>query len=265
MPGKPPISEKDMRQALAEGQFSVAYQPQVLADGSKIASVEALVRWTHPQHGSIPPVDFIPVAEKSGLIKELGAFVLRRACQDAVQWPSLTVGVNVSPYQFRDPSFVDFVRSAAEEAGLPLQRLELEITEGSYFDDFKSAEIAIERLRSLGVGIALDDFGTGYASLTYLRRLPLTKVKIDKSFVDEFQSLGSSAIIQAVVALSRALGLKVTAEGVETIEQQRFLRAAGCHYLQGYLFSLPVGADGITELLARPVHMPVPLPAAPGR
>ena len=155
--------------------------------------------------------------------------------------------LNVSPLQFREPDVVNMVRTVADAAGMPLDRIELEVTEGAYFDDVERAQVELKRLRALGVQIALDDFGTGYASLTYLRKLPFTKVKIDKSFVDDCQSVGAAAIIHAVVAMSRALGLKVTAEGVETEEQQRFLRAAGCHYLQGYLFSRPVPAHEITR------------------
>lgn len=250
MTGKIQITANELRSAIDTGQLFLAYQPQMLADGSSMVGVEALVRWQHPVHGVIPPVQFIPLAEKSGLIKDLGAWVLRRACRDGVTWPSLSVGVNVSPFQFRDPELTAFVRSVADTAGMPLNRLEIEITEGAYFDDIDRALVELRRLRALGVSIALDDFGTGYASLTYLRRLPFTKVKIDKSFVDECQSIGAAAIIHAVVAMSRALGLKVTAEGVETDEQWRFLRAAGCHYLQGYLFSRPVPAEEITARLA---------------
>jgi EAL domain-containing protein (putative c-di-GMP-specific phosphodiesterase class I) len=186
------------------------------------------------------------------VIRDLGAWVLRQACRDGLAWPSLVVGVNVSPIQFRDPDFCSTVRGIADAAGMPLERLELEVTEGAYFDDVERALVELKRLRALGVQIALDDFGTGYASLTYLRRLPFTKVKIDKSFVDECQSVGAAAIIHAVIAMSRALGLKVTAEGVETEEQRRFLRAAGCHYLQGYLFARPLPAREITARLAAP-------------
>ena len=255
MAGKAQITVEELRTAIAGDQLFLAYQPQMLADGSSMVGVEALVRWQHPVHGVIPPMQFVPMAEKSGLIKELGAWVLRQACRDGVGWPELTIGVNVSPFQFRDPELVAFVRGVADTAGLPLNRLEIEITEGAYFDDIERALVELKRLRALGVAIALDDFGTGYASLTYLRRLPFTKIKIDKSFVDECQSIGAAAIIHAVVEMSRALGLKVTAEGVETDEQWRFLRTTGCHYLQGYLFSRPVPAQEITAKLARTVRL----------
>ncbi len=198
---------EDFSTAIATGQFHVDYQPQVLADGSRMVGVEALLRWRHPHLGDIPPSRFIPQAEKCGGIGEIGAFVLQRACEDGLHWPTLRVGVNVSPYQFRDAGFAELVRRVAENSGMPLERLEIEITEGAYFDNFEAAQAAIQKLRTIGVGVALDDFGTGYASLTYLRRLPLTKVKIDKSFVEDCHSLGSAAIIKAVVALSRELGL----------------------------------------------------------
>lgn len=249
MAGKAQFSVEELRTAIAGGQLFLEYQPQMLSDGTRMVGVEALVRWRHPARGIVSPAQFIQVAERTGLIRELGAWVLRQACRDGVAWPGLVVGVNVSPLQFREPDVVNMVRTVADAAGMPLDRIELEVTEGAYFDDVERARVELKRLRALGVQIALDDFGTGYASLTYLRKLPFTKVKIDKSFVDDCQSVGAAAIIHAVVAMSRALGLKVTAEGVETEEQQRFLRAAGCHYLQGYLFSRPVPAHEITRRL----------------
>jgi EAL domain-containing protein (putative c-di-GMP-specific phosphodiesterase class I) len=213
--------------------------------------VEALVRWHHPQRGTIAPAAFIPLAQRSDLLTALGAWALRRACWEGARWPGLVVGVNVSPIQFRHPGFVQFVETTARAAAMPLSRLELEITENAYFDDPERAGDEIRALRDLGLAVALDDFGTGYASLTYLRRLPLTKVKIDQSFVQEIDRAESAAIVRAIIALAGALGLKVTAEGVETAEQQRFLRDAGCDYLQGYLFSHPVDAEEITQMLAR--------------
>lgn len=250
MAGNIAITANDLKEAIAQNRLVLHYQPQFTADGARMECVEALVRWQDPERGLIPPRLFVPMAEKSGLIGELGAWVMRRACRDGAQWSGLTIAVNVSPFQFRDPGLVDFVRSTADAAGLPFNRLEVEITEGAYFDDVERAQIELKRLRALGIGVALDDFGTGYASLTYLRKLPFTKIKIDKTFVDECQSVGAAAIIHAVVAMSRALGLKVTAEGVETAAQQQFLRAAGCHYLQGYLFSKPVTVEEITARLA---------------
>jgi EAL domain-containing protein (putative c-di-GMP-specific phosphodiesterase class I) len=250
MPDTTPISATELREAIAEGRFVLLYQPQVTPDGATIAAVEALVRLRDRAGKLVGPDRFIPLAEKSGQILALGKWVLRRACEDAVKWSNLTVSVNVSPMQFRDAGFVDFVANTVRQSGLPFSRLELEITESAYFDDINAAEVEIRRLRDLGIGIALDDFGTGYASLTYLRRLALTKIKIDRSFVNDVGRIDCAAIIQAVCAMSRAMGLKITAEGVETPEQARFLKAAGCHYMQGYLFSLPVSATEIAAKLA---------------
>ena len=268
----------DLAVAVEQRQLSLVYQPQVTADGGTLVAVEVLVRWNHPTRGQIPPTLFIPLAEENGLIGRIGDFVLRRACRDGLEWENLTLSVNVSPIQFQVDSFVDSVLCAVEDTGFPLKRLELEITEGAIFDDPTRAENALRRLRSHFIRIALDDFGTGHASLSYLRLLPWDKVKIDRSFVNDVDMARSAAIVHAIVALSRALGLKVTAEGVEDVEQQRFLRTAGCHYLQGYLFSRPVDATTITQmvklgfagylkreaaLLVSCVNKPAPLAAAP--
>jgi EAL domain-containing protein (putative c-di-GMP-specific phosphodiesterase class I) len=231
---------------LRRGEFYVLYQPFVTNDGARIAGVEALVRWNHPQR-KIGPGEFIKVAERTGAIHELGLFVLRQACRDAVHWPALTVAVNVSAPQLLAPNFVDAVQTIVNDSGLPFARLELEIVESALIEDFELAKQALTHLRKLGVGIALDDFGTGYSSLTYLRKLPLNKIKIDQSFVAEIETVGSAAIVQAVIALGRALGLKITAEGVQTQDQHRFLRACGVHYMQGYMFSVPVAAAAIDE------------------
>jgi diguanylate cyclase len=233
---------------LRRGEFYVWYQPFLTNDGARIAGVEALARWNHPSR-RIGPGEFIKVAERSGAIHELGLFVLRQACRDALQWPALIVAVNVSAPQLLDPHFAETVQTIVQEAGLPFARLELEIVESAFIEDFERAEQAIIRLRKLGIRIALDDFGTGYSSLTYLRKLPLDKIKIDQSFVAEVDMVGSAAIVQAVVALGRALGLKITAEGIETENQYRFLRACGVHYMQGYMFSMPVAAAAVSECL----------------
>jgi len=212
--------------------------------------VEALVRWNSRTRGMVGPSDFIARAEKDGVIKELGAFVLRQACQDAVGWPQLVVSVNVSGLQIQEPDFAPFVEQALQDFRLPAARLELEIVESALVENFDLAEEVLTRLRRLGVKIALDDFGTGYSSLTYLRKFPLDKLKIDRSFVQEADKVTSASIIQGVVAIARALGLKITAEGVETEAQRTFLRVCGCHYLQGYLFSKPVPALSISQMLA---------------
>jgi EAL domain-containing protein (putative c-di-GMP-specific phosphodiesterase class I) len=212
------------------------------------------VRWNHPIRGPIGPLDFIAEAEKDSAIFELGGFVLRQACRDALNWPDLILAVNISSYQLLSPEFHDFVVKTVGETGFPLSRLEFEIVESAVIHNFEAASATIARLREIGVKFALDDFGTGYSSLTYLRKLPLDKLKIDKTFVDDIGVVQSAAIIQAVIAMARALGLKVTAEGVETAAQQKFLRICGCHDLQGFLFSKPVSALEITRLLAKAAH-----------
>ena len=235
---------------LKRGEFHVLYQPQMFADGSRMAAVEALVRWNSPTRGPVGPIDFISIAERDGVIRELGAFVLRQACQDALNWPGMLVSVNVSGNQLDDPEFASFVEATVREIGLPFSQLELEIVESAMIANFDKIDEVLGRLRALGIKIALDDFGTGFSSLTYLRKLPLDKIKIDKSFVDDVGSISSASIVQAVVAMARAIGLKVTAEGVETETQHKFLRICGCHYLQGYLFSRPVSALAISQMLS---------------
>lgn len=220
------------------------------ADGSRIAAVEALVRWNSPTRGPVGPIDFISIAERDGVIEELGAFVLQQACRDGLNWPGLIVSVNVSGHQLNNPIFPDLVEKTVSEIGFPFARLELEIVESAMINNFDAIEKVLVRLRALGIKVALDDFGTGFSSLTYLRKLPLDKLKIDKSFVDDIGSIPSASIVQAVVAMARALGLKVTAEGVETDSQRVFLRVCGCHYLQGYLFSRPVSALAISQMLS---------------
>jgi EAL domain-containing protein (putative c-di-GMP-specific phosphodiesterase class I) len=246
------FSREQLAAALQRDELFLVYQPQMLPDGQSMAGVEALVRWQHPVRGTIGPTDFLYAVEAHGLADELGTWVLRRACQEALRWPRLALSVNVSPTQFQKARFVERLAECVRETGFPLTRLELEIVETAFFEDPASAEAQLRHLRSLGIGLALDDFGIGYSSLSYLRRMPFTKLKIDKSFIDDVTMMQSAAIVHAVIALARAIGLKVTAEGVETVEQQQFLRVAGCHYLQGYLFSKPVAAAEIDALLAAP-------------
>ena len=244
------IVEEDLRQAITRDEIGVVYQPQFSADGRKVLGVEALVRWTHPVHGPISPADFIPVAEQRGLIPLLGEYVLRRACRDGKRWKGISVAVNVSPVQFRQKDFVSTVARIVQEEDMEPARVELELTEGVLVDDADGAENAMMELRALGLRFALDDFGTGYSSLIYLRRFAFDKIKIDRSFLESMETTGESAIlVHSVVHLGRALGLTVTAEGVETTEQQRFLQAIGCHQVQGFLFCRPVAAEKIDELL----------------
>jgi diguanylate cyclase len=244
------VVEDDLRHAIDRNELELHYQPQVSADGSKIIGMEALVRWRHPVYGLIPPIEFIGIAEERGLIVQLGEWVIRRACMDAANWGDITIACNVSAIQFRQTDFVQSVAKALEDTRFDPMRLELELTESVVVADADQAENSIMELRSMGVKLALDDFGTGYSSLIYLRRFAFDKIKLDKSFLDSLEDTGESAIlVHSVVHLGRALGLTVTAEGVETAEQQRFLQAVGCHLLQGYLFSRPVEAHKIDEML----------------
>ena len=245
------IVEDDLRLAIANDELVLHYQPVFSADGESIVALEALVRWPHPKQGMIPPASFISMAEERGLIIPLGEWVLRRACEDARRWPRLRIGVNVSAVQFRHRDFVASVMRVLAETHFEPSRLELELTEGVVLEDADAAESAIIELRGVGVSLALDDFGTGYSSLIYLRRFAFDKIKIDRSFLESMEATGESAIlVHSIVHLGRALGLTVTAEGVETPEQHRFLQALGCHELQGYLFSPPVTADEIDRILA---------------
>ena len=253
--------EEDLRIAVNRGLLELQYQPIVSIDGRRLLAVESLVRWRHPVKGMIPPSDFIDVAERCGLILQLGEFVLRRACEDARQWPLIRVAVNVSAIQFRHPNFVATVQRILNETGLDPARLELELTESIVVDDADAAEAAMMDLRALGIRLALDDFGTGYSSLIYLRRFAFDKIKIDKSFLESMEATGESAIIvHSVVHLGRSLGLTVVAEGVETSEQHRFLQALGAHELQGFMFSKAVVASEISRICANGFLMP---PARP--
>jgi diguanylate cyclase (GGDEF)-like protein len=261
--------QRELPRALTANELDLHYQPIVSSNGTRIVGVEALLRWTHMSRGMIGPSTFIPVAEQMGLMDTIGAFVLRRALSDAKRWPDLYVAVNLSPLQVRDRAIVDLVHSALAESGVPPSRLMLEITEGVLIDNPDEMLKRIGDLHRLGVRIALDDFGSGYSNLTYLQRFPLDKLKIDKSFVS---ALGTSSnggvIIQAIVALGRALGLSVLVEGVETEQQRVLLRLAGCDEMQGFLFARPAPAKAIDRLLGqgksadRGRVFPPPLPVA---
>jgi diguanylate cyclase (GGDEF)-like protein len=242
--------KREVPRALAANAFDVQYQPIVQADGGAIAGVEALLRWNHPARGFVPPSVFVSVAEEAGLMDRLGEFALRRAISDAADWGDLYVSVNLSPVQVRDRAFVDLVSSVLEETAFEPSRLFLEMTESVLIDDPVETTERLQQLRALGVRLALDDFGSGYSNLSYLQRLPFDKLKVDRSFVtalDRFANGG--VIIQAIVALGRALGMGVVVEGVETEEQRVLLRLAGCNEMQGYLFSKPTTREGIERLL----------------
>lgn len=237
--------ENDLRGALNAGEFSLNYQPFISTRSGEITGYEALLRWDHPQRGRIPPADFIPLAEESGLIVPIGTWVLQTACAEAASWdePSI-ISVNLSPAQFIQPGIVDAVAIVLQQTGLPAWRLELEITEGTLMDDTRNALRILSALKALGVKIAMDDFGTGYSSLSYLRKFPFDKIKIDRSFISDVENAAEAEIIvHAIIAMSRSLRLDVTAEGVETQRQLDMLTAHGCTFAQGYLIGRPCPAD----------------------
>jgi diguanylate cyclase (GGDEF)-like protein len=246
------ILELDLRRAVAVGEFEVFYQPVVNLAEDRINGFEALLRWNQPTRGRVPPDEFIPLAEDTGLIVEIGKWVLRQACAEAKTWPSgLRVAVNVSPVQFRDKTLVSAVVSALAASGLRPDQLELEITETVLMHNNDSTMATLHQLQGLGVRISMDDFGTGYSSLSYLRSFPFDRIKIDQTFVrDLTERPDSIAIIRAVVALGNSFGMTTTAEGVETQEQLDQMRAEGCTDVQGYFYSRPVPASAIAQLLA---------------
>ena len=243
--------ELELRQAISDGSLETYYQPVVNLEDGKIRSCEALLRWRHPERGMISPAEFIPIAEDSGLINQLGLWVLNTACAEAATWPDhVRVAVNVSPVQFRSQSLALNVAAALAACGLPASRLELEITEAVLIRDDEAALDMLHQLRKLGVRIALDDFGTGYSSLSYLQRFPFDKIKIDRSFIRDLAGPGaSSSIVQAVVNIAAASDMTTTAEGVETEQQRNLLYILGCTEMQGYLFSPAIPAAEVRRLL----------------
>jgi diguanylate cyclase (GGDEF)-like protein len=243
--------EKELRLAIEDKSLDVHYQPIVSSDGNRIVGAEALLRWTHPVRGPIPPTQFVAVAEQAGLMGRLGEFVLRRALSDARRWPGLYIGVNLSPVQVRDPALVELVSDMLAKNDIAPSRLMLEVTEGVLIDNPDEAKARLDALKALGIRLALDDFGTGYSSLTYLQRFNFDKLKIDRGFVAPLgRDAGSQALVQAIVALGRALGMTLLAEGVETEEQRVLLRLAGCEEMQGYLFARPASREALDRLLA---------------
>jgi diguanylate cyclase (GGDEF)-like protein/PAS domain S-box-containing protein len=247
------LLELDLRAALLRGEFDVHYQPIYDLKADRITCFEALVRWNHPVLGMIPPLDFIPLAEDTGLIVPIGDWVLRKACTDAAGWSQkVCVAVNLSPVQFKNRSLVQSIAAALSASGLSANRLELEITESVLLHDSQATLTALHKLRELGIRISMDDFGTGYSSLSYLRSFPFDKIKIDRSFVSELASRGDSmAIVRAVTSLGKSLGIATTAEGVETSEQLALLRAEGCSEVQGYLLNRPRPAAEVEKMLSK--------------
>ncbi|WP_183985122.1 putative bifunctional diguanylate cyclase/phosphodiesterase [Sphingomonas jinjuensis] len=244
--------EADLRAAIRTGGLELRFQPIVGTGDAVIRGFEALLRWPHPIEGYIPPTEFIPIAEETGLIVALGEWVLHEACRVAADWPPhIRVAVNVSPLQFRAPGFQAVVLQALARSGIAPTRLEIEITESVFLDGVDAVTDILHKLRAMGVRIALDDFGTGYSSLSYLRSFPFDKLKIDRSFITNIASDESAgAIVKAILDLAGALRMETTAEGVENIEQQSELVSRGCDTLQGYLFSRPIDADAAMALLA---------------
>src|SRR5450631_833707 len=247
--------ESDLHNAVTNNEFELYYQPKVDARTGEVRSAEALIRWKHPTRGVVSPADFIPLAEECGLIGAIGAWVVREACRQTRAWqidgvPSLRVSVNLSASQFRDSGLVDSVRHALDDAGLEARYLEVEITESAVMSDPEQSTAVLEQLSAMGVLVSVDDFGTGYSSMSYLRRFPIDKLKIDRVFINELVSRPEDAsIVRAIVSLAHSLNLKVVAEGVETPAQLDFLNAAGCDEYQGYHYSRPLPADQFERLI----------------
>ena len=238
---------RDLRRALVEGQLHLLYQPKVHAPSGEITGAEALIRWQHPQRGLVAPAVFIPIAERFGLIGAIGNWLIDEACRQAGQWRDeglrMRVAINLSAHQLRHADLADRIDAALKRHRINPQLLTCEITESVAMEDASNAIRMVEKLGAMGVNISIDDFGTGYSSLAYLRKLRAGELKIDRSFVMDLEtSADARAVVDAVVKLAQALGLKVVAEGVETEAQHAILRAFGCHELQGFLFARPMSA-----------------------
>ena len=249
--------ESDLRQAISEGWFELHYQPQMDIEREVIIGVEALLRLRHPEKGLMMPDKFIAIAEETGMIVPIGTWVLRTACQQAMDWrksglPALRVAVNLSPVQFQEANFTETIMAGIADSGLDADLLEVEITENILIRDTATVIDVLHKLKAIGVQIAMDDFGTGYSSLRYLQRFPFDRIKIDRSFINEMgESSGSAAIVGAVIALSKRLNMSTTAEGIETVEQLRFLRSEGCDEAQGYYFGRPMPAADLVSWVKR--------------
>jgi EAL domain-containing protein (putative c-di-GMP-specific phosphodiesterase class I) len=254
--------EMELRKALEQKEFELYYQPIIALKTGKVAGFEALIRWPSSVRGFISPAEFIPIAEETGLIIPLGAWVLKEACQQITQWhqdfptqPPLTISVNLSGRQFSDPNLVMQIQKILEEIQVQRHSLKLEITETMMMDNVEEAIALLEKLKELGLKFSIDDFGTGYSNLSHLHRFPVDTLKIDQSFVGQMYGHQDSdkykQIVKTVVMLGHNLGLDVVAEGVETEEQRQGLKDLGCEYAQGYLFSKPFSKETITELMLK--------------
>jgi EAL domain-containing protein (putative c-di-GMP-specific phosphodiesterase class I) len=250
----------ELQHALDSEQFELDYQPVVNLRSRQIYGVEALIRWAHPQRGRVAPMEFIPLAEETGVIVPLGAWILRTACEQASRWnrdlpdrPPITIGVNVSTRQLHDPGFPELVRDVLADTGVPPESLALEITESLLPEDGAAVIERLAQLRALGVHIAVDDFGTGYSALSRLHHFPVDTVKIDRSFITGIErDSGKAQLVQGIVSLAESLNLLVVAEGIEEPAQAEQLRAMRASYGQGYLFSPPVAPDRMWALLQDP-------------
>lgn len=245
--------EGALRRACMREEFNIVYQPVFDSRSGEISGAEALLRWTCRERGQISPVEFIPIAEELGLVSRIGAGVLRQACKDAAGWPThLDLAVNVSPVQLLDPRLAQTVSQALEDSGLAASRLELEITETALLNNDEAALRTLNQIRNLGVRISLDDFGTGYSSLSYLHRFPISRIKIDKSFVQKLpDDPGSASIVRAIAQLGESLNMKITAEGIETNCQLTFIRQHGCDHVQGFLTGHPVPPEAFLQLAGK--------------
>ncbi len=247
--------EADLRHALKRNEFILHYQPQVNGQPDQIIATEALVRWQHPKQGMVPPNDFIPLTEETGMIISLGEWVLHEACRRNREWqdagyPPIRIAVNVSPRQFEQPAFVETVKQVLRDTHLDPRWLELELTEGAVMQDAEKTIDALKELKQLGTRVSIDDFGTGYSSLSYLKRFPIDMLKVDKSFVDDVPGDPDDvAIVKAILAMAKSLSLEVIAEGIETAEQNAFMKGLGCDYMQGFLFYRPLPHEQIATIL----------------
>jgi diguanylate cyclase (GGDEF)-like protein len=250
--------ELDLRRAWERGEFDIHYQPLVDLASERIMGCEALVRWHHPQRGMVSPMEFIPIAEETGLIVPLSDWVLHQACAEAMRWPNyMRLAVNLSPVQFKHRTLGASVVSALAKSGLVASRLELEITEMVLLQETEQTLSTMAQLRQLGVRLSLDDFGTGYSSLSYLRKFPFQKIKLDRSFVKDLgRDAGSAAIVRAVAGLGADLGMSILVEGIETQEQLERVKAEGCTEGQGYLFGRPMPAQDVRAVLASGLARP---------
>jgi predicted signal transduction protein with EAL and GGDEF domain len=247
--------ENSLQHAVARNELCLHYQPKLDVSSGRVAGVEALVRWTHPEFGLLPPMQFIPLAEETGLIIGIGKWVINTACQQNMAWqhaglPPVSMAINVSPRQFSDPNLLQDIDDALANSGMDPKYLQVEITESMVMLNVDRAIRVLDAIQSRGVRLAIDDFGTGYSSMSMLKRFPIDTIKIDRSFVRDLpDNSEDKAIAQAIISMGKALGLTIVAEGVETLEQDAFLREHACDEIQGYLFSKPLPPENISQLL----------------